>query len=171
MTGKMWAAEYYVLPDIISFGKKAQVCGIMVSDRIDDVEDHCFRKSSRINSTWGANLPDMLRSTTILEVMQEDNLLVHITEVGKYLLSQLEILQLEFPTLIERARGLGLMCAFDFKSTELRNQFLHECYKNKLIQLGCGAKSVRFRTPLIVTNDELDEGLKIIRNVLISLRK
>ena len=60
LTGKFWASEYYVKPDIIAFGKKAQVCGIMVSDRIDDVQEHCFRKSSRINSTWGANLTDMV---------------------------------------------------------------------------------------------------------------
>jgi len=171
ITGKMWASEHYVFPDIISFGKKAQVCGIMVSKRIDDIDEHCFRKSSRINSTWGSNLPDMVRSTKILEVMQEENLLAHVQETGEYLLHQLNILQLEFPTLIEHARGLGLMCSFDFKSTEMRNQYVKECYKNKLIQLGCGSKSVRFRTPLIVTNDELDEGLKIIRNVLNSLRK
>ncbi|MDP3148551.1 MAG: L-lysine 6-transaminase [Ignavibacteria bacterium] len=171
MTGKMWASEYYVLPDIISFGKKSQTCGIMVSGRIDDVEEHCFRKSSRINSTWGSNLPDMVRSTRILEVMQEDNLLAHVNESGDYLLHQLNILQLEYPTLIEHARGLGLMCAFDFKSADLRNEYVKECYKNKLLQLGCGGKSVRFRTPLIVTNDELDEGLKIIRKVLNSLRK
>ncbi|MFA6026803.1 MAG: L-lysine 6-transaminase, partial [Ignavibacteriaceae bacterium] len=116
ITGKMWAAEHYVYPDIISFGKKAQVCGIMVSDRIDDIEEHCFKKSSRINSTWGSNLPDMVRSTKILEVMQEDNLLTHVQERGDYLLNQLKILQLEYPTLIEHARGLGLMCSFDFKS-------------------------------------------------------
>ena len=45
ITGKMWAHQHYVKPDIISFGKKAQVCGILVTDRIDDVEHHCFRKS------------------------------------------------------------------------------------------------------------------------------
>ena len=170
ITGKMWAAEHYVFPDIISFGKKAQVCGIMVSDRIDDVEEHCFKKSSRINSTWGSNLPDMVRSTKILEVMQEENILSHVQETGDYLLHQLNILQLEYPTLIEHARGLGLMCSFDFKSAEMRNQYVKDCYKNKLIQLGCGSKAVRFRTPLIITEDELDEGLKIIRNVLNSLR-
>ncbi|MFA6597177.1 MAG: L-lysine 6-transaminase [Ignavibacteriaceae bacterium] len=171
MTGKMWASEYYVLPDIISFGKKAQVCGIMVSDRIDDVAEHCFRKSSRINSTWGSNLPDMVRSTRMLEVMQEDNLLAHVQETGDYLLNQLNILQLEYPTIIEHARGLGLMCAFDFKSAETRNQYVKECFNNKLIQLGCGSKTVRFRTPIIISQDEIDKGLKIIRNVLNSLRK
>jgi len=171
ITGKMWASEHYVMPDIISFGKKAQVCGIMVSDRIDDVEENCFHKSSRINSTWGSNLPDMVRSTRILEVMQEDNLLDHVNEVGEYLQHQLFILQLEYPGLIENARGLGLMCAFDFNSSDLRNQYVKECYSKRLIQLGCGGRSVRFRTPLIITQNEIDEGLKIIRQVLNLLRK
>ncbi len=52
LTGKFWAADHYVKPDIIAFGKKAQVCGIMVSDRIDDIDDNVFKVSSRINSTW-----------------------------------------------------------------------------------------------------------------------
>jgi len=171
ITGKMWASEHYVMPDIISFGKKAQVCGIMVSSRIDDIEEHCFRKSSRINSTWGSNLPDMVRSTRILQIMEEDQVLHHVNDVGNFLLNQLQILQLEFPEMIDSARGLGLMCSFDFKSVELRNKYIKECYNRKLLQLGCGSKSVRFRTPLIITKDELDEGLKIIRNVLIFLRK
>jgi L-lysine 6-transaminase len=169
LTGKMWASEYYVKPDIISFGKKAQVCGIMVSDRIDDVQKNCFNTSSRINSTWGANLTDMVRSKHIMEIIDEENLVENAKEKGKYLLDNLYNIQKEFPNLISNARGLGLMCSFDFPDPKLRNEFREKCFNEKLLILGCGEKSIRFRPPLNVTKDALDEGLKIIKKVLFLL--
>jgi len=166
ITGRFWAAEYYVKPDIISFGKKAQVCGIMVSDRIDDIEEHVFRKSSRINSTWGGDLVDMVRSTHIMRIMKEEELVRNASITGNYLLTRLFELQAEFPQIINNARGIGLMCSFDLNSSEDRNTFRNECYKNGLIILGAGEKSIRFRPPLNINTEELDEGLHIIRNIL-----
>ena len=166
LTGKFWASEYYVKPDIISFGKKAQVCGIMVSDRVDEVPENCFHKSSRINSTWGANLTDMVRSKHVMRIMQEENLVNNAFVQGKYLLDRLNDLQSEFPGLLSNARGLGLMCSFDLPTPELRNDFKNSCYRDKLLILGCGEKSIRFRPALNITKEDLDAGLKIIKNVL-----
>jgi len=166
LTGKFWASDHYVKPDIIAFGKKAQTCGIMVSDRIDDVDEHCFRKSSRINSTWGGNLVDMVRSKHILRIVEEENLVENSRVVGKYLLDKLREIQKDFPDIVSNARGLGLMCSFDLSSTGTRNRFKDTCFKEKLIILGCGEKSIRFRPPLNITKDEIDNGLNIIRKVL-----
>lgn len=166
LTGKMWAHEHYVKPDIVSFGKKAQICGIMVSDRIDEVKDNVFHKSSRINSTWGGNLVDMVRSQKFLEIIDEENLIDNAKNVGEYLLHNLHEIQIQFPELISQARGLGLMCAFDFPTKEQRNQFLDELYDNKVLMLGCGQKSVRFRPPLNVTNENIDEAMSVIKKVL-----
>jgi L-lysine 6-transaminase len=169
ITGKFWASEYYVNPDIISFGKKSQICGIMVSDRIDEVKDNCFHITGRINSTWGGNLTDMVRSKHILKVIAEDNLVENARLTGIYLLGKLYEIQDEFSILINNTRGLGLMCSFDFKDGKMRDEFRKICYKEKLVILGCGEKSIRFRPPLNITNDELDEALKIIRKVLFLL--
>lgn len=166
MTGKMWAYEHYVKPDIISFGKKVQVCGIMVNDRIDDISDNVFKKSSRINSTWGGNLTDMVRSRKYFEIIEEDNLIQNAELVGKYLLQNIYELQSEFPEFVSNARGLGLMCSFDMPDPEIRKTFLTELYNNKLIMLGCGKGSIRFRTPLIVSNEDIDKGFAIIKEVL-----
>jgi L-lysine 6-transaminase len=166
LTGKFWASEYYVKPDIIAFGKKAQVCGIMVSDRIDDIPDNVFKVSSRINSTWGANLTDMVRSKFILDVIKNENLVDNAKKVGEHLKFQLSKVQEEYPSLISNVRGLGLMCSFDLPTAELRNNFKDKCYKEKLMILGCGEKSIRFRPPLNITESEIDKGLTIIRKVL-----
>ncbi len=166
LTGKFWASDYYVKPDIIAFGKKAQVCGIMVSDRIDDIEDNVFKVSSRINSTWGADLTDMVRSKFILDVIKNENLVDNARKVGDHLKYQLELIQNEFPKLINNVRGLGLMCSFDLPTAELRDKFRETCYNEKLMILGCGEKSIRFRPPLNITESEIDKGLTIIRKVL-----
>ena len=170
LTGKMWAHEYYVKPDIVSFGKKVQVCGIMVNDRIDDVEENVFNKSSRINSTWGGNLTDMVRSRRYLEIIKEENLVENAANVGKYLLSSLHQIQSEFPDLVSKARGLGLMCSFDLPNPDIRKQFLANLYKNKMIMLGCGTNTVRFRPPLTVTKGHIDLGMRIIRETLTGLK-
>ncbi len=128
LTGKFWASEHYVKPDIIAFGKKAQICGIMVSDRIDDIAEHCFRKSSRINSTWGGNLVDMVRSKHILRIIEEENLVENSRTVGEHLLNRLKEIQKDFPDIVSNARGLGLMCSFDLPSAEIRNKFKDACF-------------------------------------------
>ncbi len=166
LTGKFWASDYYVKPDIIAFGKKAQVCGIMVSDRIDDINDNVFKVSSRINSTWGADLTDMVRSKFILDVIKNENLVDNAKKVGEHLKFQLTKIQDEYPSLINNVRGLGLMCSFDLPTAELRNNFRETGYKEKLMILGCGEKSIRFRPPLNITENEIDKGLNIIRKVL-----
>ncbi|HKI77282.1 MAG TPA: L-lysine 6-transaminase [Ignavibacteriaceae bacterium] len=166
LTGKMWAFEHYVKPDIISFGKKAQVCGIMVSDRIDDVEKNVFKVSSRINSTWGANLEDMVRSKRIFEIIEEENLIENSRVQGEYLKENLLKIQKDFPLMVSNTRGLGLMCSFDLPDTEIRNNFKKVCEKEKLLVLGCGARTIRFRPALNIKRDDLDSGLNIIKKVL-----
>ena len=166
ITGKFWASDHYVKPDIIAFGKKSQQCGIMVSERVDEIEENCFNVSGRINSTWGGNLIDMVRSKHILDVMEEEKLVENSANRGKYLLKRLYEIQSQYPDLISNTRGLGLLCAFDFPTPELRNKFRETSEKEKLLILGCGTKTIRFRPMLNITDDELEEGLQVIEKVL-----
>ncbi len=171
MTGKMWAHEYFVEPDIMAFGKKTHICGIMVSDRIDDISENAFKKSSRINSTWGGNLTDMVRSRKSLEIIEEENLVDNARMMGSYLLGNLKEIQDEFPEYVTQARGLGLMCSFNLPSADIRKKFLDELYRNKMIMLGCGNNSVRFRPTLTITKEHIDDGMSRIKNTLHSLHK
>jgi L-lysine 6-transaminase len=162
----MWAHEYFVKPDLMSFGKKTHICGFMASNRIDDILDNVFKKASRINSTFGGNLVDMVRSKRIFEVIHEDNLVENARVQGDYLLGQVNGLAQEFPKLASNARGKGLMCAFDLDTAQNRNQLIDKAYEEGLILIGCGDRSIRFRTPLNIKQEELNEGLGIIKNAL-----
>ncbi|HQJ76238.1 MAG TPA: L-lysine 6-transaminase [Bacteroidota bacterium] len=169
LTGKMWAHQHFVQPDIMSFGKKTQVCGCLVSEKIDEVEDNVFHVSSRINSTWGGNLTDMVRFTKYLEVIEEENLVQNAEIVGKYLLEKLIELGNEFPNKIRNIRGRGLMCAIDFNSPQERDIFKNKCYDNGIVILGCGEQTIRFRPALNLTKEEVDEGLEIMKKVLMKM--
>ena len=87
LTGKMWAHQHYnVVPDMICFGKKMQVCGILSGDRVREVKNNVFEEKSRINSTWGGNLVDMVRSQRYLEIIRDERLVENAEQVGNYLL-------------------------------------------------------------------------------------
>lgn len=172
LTGKMWAHEWFlpgVQPDMICFGKKMQVCGFLCGTRIDEVPDNVFKVPGRINSTWGGNLVDMVRSQRYLEIIQEENLVENARIVGEYLLGHLESVQKEFPALVSNARGRGLFCAVDLTTKDQRQKFRDLCFEKGLIMLGSGERSVRFRPPLNVSREEIDEGVRIICDSLTAM--
>lgn len=169
-SGKMWAFEHFVEPDILCFGKKSQVCGILVSPRIDEIPDNVFKVSSRINSTWGGNLVDMVRCRMHLEVYEKENLLDHVRTTGAFLLSELQQVQNDFPELISNVRGLGLLCAFDLPTTEQRKHFRERLLEKRCIILSCGERSIRFRTILNIQQEDVRKGIRLIRETLAEMR-
>ncbi len=164
LTGRFWAHEHVgVRPDLLAFGKKMQVCGMLAGHRLDDEPHNVFRESSRINSTWGGNLVDMVRSQRYLEIIEEDHLLENASRVGAHLAAGLQALQAARPDVISNARGRGLMCAIDFPDGPTRDKVADEAYELGMVILGCGRLSLRFRPPLDITAAEIDEGLAILR--------
>jgi L-lysine 6-transaminase len=161
LTGKFWAHEHYVKPDILAFGKKTQVCGILAGTRIDDIEMNCFHVSSRINSTCGGILVDMVRFRRILRVIEEENLVDNAATVADHLLNRIQQLAQKFEV-VESPRGKGLFCAIDFPDTATRDAVIKECFRNKLMILPCGTKTMRFRPPLTISEEYIDEGIEII---------
>lgn len=170
LTGKMWAFEHMdAKPDIICFGKKAQVCGIICNTKVDEIPDNVFTVSSRISSTWGGNLTDMVRSNKIIEIIEEDNLVSNASHMGKYLLEQLHNLSLKYNSKISNVRGKGLMCAFDLVDGPTCAKLIELAYINQLILLSCGIKSIRLRPMLDVTKTDINKLIEILDHCLAKL--
>ena len=167
ITGKTWFHQHDdIPPDIMVFGKKTQVCGILAGPRLDEEPENVFRTSSRINSTWGGNLVDMVRCQRYLEIMTEERLLENAAQVGAHLKNGLEKLARELPDRVSNARGRGLMCAIDLRDAAARDATVKAMFERGVMLLPCGDKSIRFRPPLDVTAAEIDEGLEHIRKTL-----
>jgi L-lysine 6-transaminase len=153
MTGTPWAYQQLGLaPDVVAFGKKLQVCGIMAGGRVDEVPDNVFRTSSRINSTWGGGLTDMVRSRRYLEVIEADGLIERAAVLGKRLLDGLATI----PE-VDNVRGRGLFVAVDLPTREARDAALVRLHRDEqVLVLGGGERSIRFRPALTIGEDELD---------------
>ncbi len=167
ITGKWWAHQHFsVKPDIISFGKKTQVCGLLAGPRVEEVENNVFSESSRINSTFGGNLADMVRFHIILEIMEKENLPENAKNMGDFLLGELGNLAEEFPAYVTNPRGLGLFAAFDLPSQTERDKVIGGLMKNKLLMLPSGDNAIRFRPHLNVTKEDLTTSLEIINSTI-----
>ena len=165
-TGAMWAYEHFgVLPDLLVFGKKSQVCGVMAGHRLDVVERNVFRVSSRINSTWGGNLVDMVRGARYLQIMEEDALVANAARVGELFRLGLEDLAQRMPE-VTNPRGRGFMLAFDLPDRASRDALRTELWQEGLAVLACGDRSIRFRPSLTFGERETDRALEILERVL-----
>lgn len=167
LTGKFWCHEHFgemARPDIIAFGKKMQVCGILAGTKVDEVENNVFSVPSRINSTWGGSLVDMVRATRIMEIIEEDKLCDKAAETGEYLQEQLIELSHKYP-IISNIRGRGLLTAFDFPDKATRDNFIRSGMEQNVMFLGCGDRAIRFRPALIIEKNHIDDGLTILQNI------
>lgn len=162
-TGKWWAHQHHgVRPDILVFGKKTQCCGIAASARLDEVES-VFKVPSRINSTWGGNLVDMVRGTRIIDIMVEEKLVDHCAAQGERLLKGLQEINAEFPEYTSNPRGKGLFCALDMATPALRTAAVSKAQDLGMIILSTGHNGLRFRPALNLATADLDLGVELLQ--------
>lgn len=170
MTGTSWAFQQLgVVPDVLAFGKKVQVCGVMAGGRVDDIENNVFHVSSRINSTWGGNLTDMVRARRILEVIESDGLVERAGRLGNHLLNRLHNMASRH-TIVTEVRGRGLMCAFTLPDAATRDRLVEDLRDiEHVLALGCGDGAIRFRPALTISESDLDRGVDAIERCLTRL--
>ncbi len=168
LTGTAWAYQQLGLePDIVAFGKKVQLGGIMAGRRVDEVPDNVFRVSGRINSTWGGGLADMVRCRRLLEVIERDRLFDRAAATGAWFLAELAALSAWFPGLVSNVRGRGLMCAFDLPGPPERDMLLTILREQeKVLLLPSGTRSIRFRPALTISQGELATACEAIQRCL-----
>jgi len=179
ISGHMWAHQAFTpnncqcncensstAPDIMAFGKKTQVCGIFGGKRLDEVDDHVFSESSRINSTWGGSLVDMVRFTLYLEIIENENLVENAQKMGGHLSLRLSELQNNHPDHVSNVRNRGLFGAFDLNNGDKRDKLANTILDEGAMMLGCGKKSIRFRPHLNINAQEIDQGFEMINRAL-----
>jgi L-lysine 6-transaminase len=162
ITGKTWCCQHFdVLPDLLAFGKKVQVCGVMAGPRLEEVKDNCFRLPSRISSTWGGNFCDYVRSTHYLRIIEEERLVENSRVKGERFLAELQAMARKYPV-VSAVRGRGLMLAFNLPDTAKRDAFWKGAYELGLLVVRCGERSIRLRPVLDVKDDIIEQSMRIM---------
>ncbi|MBE9373920.1 L-lysine 6-transaminase [Saccharopolyspora sp. HNM0983] len=171
LAGRPWAhVELGLEPDLVAFGKRMQVCGVMGGRRVLDVADNAFRETGRISSTWGGSLVDMVRSTRVLETVERDGLFAAAQAAGAVLRGELQAVAADFPDLVRDPRGRGLMCAISFADPAVRDSAVTALrQRHRVLVLPCGPDSLRFRPPLTAEHADLAEAAAALRRTLAEL--
>ncbi len=170
-TGRNWCCEHFdVKPDLMAFGKKVQVCGVMAGPRFDEVEDNAFRLPSRLNSTWGGNFTDMVRSTHYLRVIEKENLVENAAKMGAHFLKSLQELQSD-ESIVTAVRGRGLFLAFNLPDPKMRDEFWKGLFDRGALVLKSGERAIRFRPALDISAQVVDEAMALLREQCRQTRK
>jgi len=167
-TGTPWCYQQLGLsPDLVAFGKKVQLGGVMAGRRVDEVAQNVFCTAGRIDSTWGGNLTDMVRSRRLLELVEQTGAIANAAKVGQHLLARLVELEQAWPKAVSNARGRGLVAAIDLATRELRSAVLAALWREEhVIAFGCGERTLRLRPALSMTSEEVDAGCDALNRVV-----
>ncbi len=167
-TGSPWCYQQLGLsPDLVAFGKKVQLGGVMAGRRVDEVAQNVFCTAGRVDSTWAGNLTDMVRSRRLLELVEQTGAIANAAKVGRHLLARLVELEQAWPKAVSNARGRGLVAAIDLATRELRSAVLATLWREEhVIAFGCGERSLRLRPALSMTSEEVDAGCDALNRVI-----
>ena len=162
-TGRNWCCEHFdVKPDLVAFGKKVQVCGVIAGPRLDEVKENCFRVPARLNSTWGGNFTDMVRSKHFLQIVEKEKLVENAARVGARIVASLQEIANGCPH-ISAVRGRGLFIAFDLPDGATRDELWKALFEAGLLVLKSGDRAIRFRPALDLTSEVADEAMAVLR--------
>ncbi len=126
------------------------------------MEDNAFRLPSRLNSTWGGNFTDMVRSKHYLRIIEEENLIENAGVMGKRIVNSLREIAAECPVMTA-VRGRGLFIAFDLPDAATRDDVWKGLYDRGVLVLKSGERAIRFRPALDITTEAADEAMDLLR--------
>lgn len=168
LVGRRWAHEALGLaPDLVAFGKRLQVCGVMGGRRVAELTTNSFVTPSRISSTWGGSLVDMVRFSHLYTAIERDGVFARADRMGPVLRAGLEQLVGDSGGALSAPRSRGLWGAVTVETPELRNRIVGDALAGgDCVLLPCGTRSVRWRPSLLVSEGELDASFDAVRAAL-----
>jgi len=160
-TGKLFAFQQYdILPDVCSFAKGIAggmpMSGIMANEKCRNV-----LSPGTHATTFGGN-PVCAAAGLVVQETLSDEFLAEVTEKGEYLRQQIEALELPC---FGKTRGMGLMIGIEVKDGYNKSEIANQLIENGLLVLTAGP-GMRLLPPLVITKEEIDQGLAIMKQVL-----
>jgi 4-aminobutyrate aminotransferase/(S)-3-amino-2-methylpropionate transaminase len=174
-TGKMFAMEHYdVVPDLMTMSKSI-AAGLPISAVTGRAEIMDSPNPGEIGGTYGGSPLGCVAALKVIEMMEEDSLIKRAQIIGEKVMSRFKQLQQKY-AVIGDVRGLGAMCALEVvkdpstkePNKELVGRIIQECYRRGVIMMGAGiyGNVIRVLSPLVITDEQLDEGLDVVEDVI-----
>lgn len=160
-TGKWWTYQHYnIKPDIITIAKALQVGAVVFDKKLEPP------KPGVLSSTWGGGSRiDMAIGMKTIDIISKEKLIEKVNKSGDFLIKNLMELKNRYNIIMD-VRGLGLMLGVEFLKKEIRDKIIYKLFKNKLLVIPSGVKTIRILPPLIITENEMGKGLNIFEKIL-----
>jgi L-lysine 6-transaminase len=156
-TGTFWYYEQLdLVPDILIFGKKSQVCGIVASEKYSECITSPLMK---LHVTFDGEVMDAIRAKYVLKAYREDRLISKAKEREKDFFSLLN-------SKVKNLRMRGHLIAFDLNSPEERDLFLKKAYQNHFLCNSAGSQSIRMRPNLALSEKELSHFKEVFNKII-----
>lgn len=179
-TGKMFAMEHFdVVPDLMTMSKSI-AAGLPISAVTGRAEIMDAPNPGEIGGTYGGSPLGCVAALKVIEMMEEDGLIERANAIGRQIIEHFKAMQEKYPV-IGDVRGLGAMCALELvkdpetkePDKELAGRIIQECNRRGLILLGAGlyGNVIRTLSPLVITDEQLQEGLDVMEEVFANLVK
>ena len=163
-TGYMYAWQRYgVKPDIMTTAK-ALGCGVPVGAFLmtEKVGAHSLTSGDH-GTTYGRNPLACAAVSKVLDLFEKDNIIDNVRQVGAYLEEKLAALVDNYD-FIEAHRGVGLMQGLVFSIPV--GDIISRALEKGLILINAGTNIIRFVPPLVITRENVDDMIVILRDCL-----
>jgi 4-aminobutyrate aminotransferase len=170
-TGKMFAVEHWeVEPDIICLAK-ALGGGLPLGAVLAKAELMDQWPPAAQGTTFGGNPIACRAGLATLNVIQQQELMAHATEMGDFIQARFTEAKSELP-IIGDVRGKGLMVGVELinadgsPAAEIIKEMIKALGSKGIVMTKCGASALRFAPPLIISKEQTEEGVDIILSEL-----
>lgn len=172
-TGKWIATEHWdVKPDIVTLAKGLgsgfQIGAVVASQQVMNWLPGTHA------STYSGHSVSCRAALATLDVIEEERLMENVNTVSAFAIDELKQLQQEFPDIIHRIDGKGLMIGIEFAEPDgnplprFRDRVVENCFLKHVLTLGAGKSTLRLAPPLIITIEQMREGLTVLREAIVS---
>ncbi|WP_329381444.1 aspartate aminotransferase family protein [Anaerofustis butyriciformans] len=162
-SGYLFAYEYFdVVPDVVCMAKGLGGGFPIGAILVKEEKAKGFEPGNHA-STFGGNALASTASKYVLNKIINENILDNVKEQGSYLKSKLEQLKEKYD-FINDVRGIGLMLGMEFEFPV--SDIINKAIDKGLLLLNSGQNIIRFVPPLIISKDEIDEGITILDSIL-----
>lgn len=174
-TGSYFAMEHFgIVPDLITVSKSLGA-GVPISGVIGRKEIMDQSEPGELGGTYSGSPLGCRAALAVLDIMEEEQLNERAKKIGNRVMEKFEQLYESYEC-IGDIRGLGAMCAMEIvedrktkmPSKKLTNEIIQEANKRGLLLLSAGVYGnvIRLLMPIVITDEQLEEGLEILKQSL-----